>query len=75
MASVSDDKNSNFLWFPNFYIAINIYIKENSTAFFHLFKLLGLETSRYGPATAPGPPTLDWGGTDVREKQKKNAFC
>lgn len=36
MASVSDDKDSNFFRFPNFYIVINIYIKENSTDFFHL---------------------------------------
>ena len=35
---------------------------------------LGPETSRHGPATAPGPPTVDWGGTDVSEKEKKNAF-
>ena len=49
------------------------FILKKIRLIFFTFKLLGHETSRQGPATAPGPPTPDWGGTDAREK-KKNAF-
>ena len=54
MVSVRDDKNSNFLWFPNFYIAINIYVIENSTDSFHLLivRLRNLPLQpRYRPGT------------------------
>ena len=53
MASVSDDKNSNFLWFPNFYIAINIYVIENSTDSFHLL-IVRLRNLPLRPRYRPG---------------------
>lgn len=46
------------------------FILKKIRLIFFTFKLLGHETSRQGPATAPGPPTPDWGGTDAREKKK-----
>ena len=51
--SVRDDKNSSFLWFPDFYIAINIYVKENSTDSFHLL-IVRLRNLPLPPRYRPG---------------------
>ena len=51
--SVRDDRNSNFLWFPNFYIAINIYVIENSTDSFHLL-IVRLRNLPLRPRYRPG---------------------
>ena len=53
MVSARDVKNSNFLWFPNFYIAINIYVKENSTDSFHLL-IVRLRNLPLRPRYRPG---------------------